>query len=730
MLKQYLIGSGLRFITFFVCTLMGLLLLRLPVVHAQTPVVAEQEDTKEQPMPGAGRTIKMARATWDTGWFQAEIFKQLLESLGYTVDGPRTRNNRDFYQAVAEGEIDLWINAWFPLHDTFVAPVRDQVEIVGFQVKGGALQGYMVDKKSADSLSITSLADFTRPEVVEAFDFNDNGKADLIGCNRGWACERVIEYHLDVYGLRTTVEQIKGDYSPLMADTVRQYNELNSSIFFYNWTPNWTNGVLRPAEDVVWIGVPYPSLPPEQSAFEDQTTIKGVVGCVADPCPLGFPPNDIRAVGNKAFFDANPAVRNLLESVVIPLTDISAQNALIFKGEDDNHDIRRHAQAWIENNQTFVNRWLEDAQAAYVVSGQLDQGVTPSAPAAEEIPPVEQPVLRVAIKTFEPFVIYDVKTRQYTGFSIELWEKLAAEMGVEYNLYGVNSIAKLLDEVQRAAADIATAGIGITSQREQYLNFSHPYFQSGLQIMVADKDNGLWDDSLALPFSVIFSRPMFNTLLFLFISLLISAHIIWFFEKDENPEFPQSYKKGIWESFWWSAVTVTTVGYGDKTPKGIVGRVFGLVWMFVGLFVLGYFTAGVAATFAVQEVVGHITGPDDLFGKQVATIKRSTAAEYLAQQGIRHQTFEHEEGAYNALIAGEVDAVVYDAPVLQHYALDEGLGQVKVVGLVFQAQNYGMALPVDSPYREALNLALLRLIERGEYQELYSKWFGGEEFSQ
>ena len=78
----------------------------------------------------------------------------------------------------------------------------------------------------------------------------------------------------------------------------------------------------------------------------------------------------------------------------------------------------------------------------------------------------------------------------------------------------------------------------------------------------------------------------------------------------------------------------------------------------------------------------------------------------------------------------QVDAVVYDAPVLQHYASHEGSGQVKVVGVVFQAQNYGITLPVGSPYREDINLALLRLMERGEYQELYSKWFGGEEVSQ
>jgi ABC-type proline/glycine betaine transport system substrate-binding protein len=66
------------------------------------------------------KTVLMARATWDTGWFQAEIFKQLLEELGYAVAEPKTQDNQDFYRLAAEGDIDLWPNGWFPLHNTFI----------------------------------------------------------------------------------------------------------------------------------------------------------------------------------------------------------------------------------------------------------------------------------------------------------------------------------------------------------------------------------------------------------------------------------------------------------------------------------------------------------------------------------------------------------------------------------------------------------------------------------
>ena len=247
----------------------------------------------------------------------------------------------------------------------------------------------------------------------------------------------------------------------------------------------------------------------------------------------------------------------------------------------------------------------------------------------------------------------------------------------------------MLDEVERGAADAATAGIGITSNRETTLNFSHPYFESGLQILVAKKDRSLWGDSVATLLRGFFSPRLFGALGFLLMALLAAAHIIWYVEKDNNPDFSSSYWPGIWEALWWSAVTSTTVGYGDKIPKSFIGRAVGLIWMFTGLFVLASFTAGVATTFALQEVEGHISGPEDLFGKRVATVRRSTAAEYLALQGLHAQLYEREEDAYQALLDGEVDAVVYDAPVLQHYAAGEGAGQVEAVGLVFQTLDYG-----------------------------------------
>ena len=684
--------------------------------HAAT--LGEQSPSNEDmALPGDGRTVVMARATWDTGWFKAEVFKQLLEALGYAVDGPQTMDNLPFFMAAAQGKVDLWVNSWFPSHYSYLRDnrVKGKVVPVGFQVKAGALQGYLIDKKSAQLHGITNLKDFQNTNIAQIFDRDGNGKADLIGCNPGWACGKEIAHHLTAYGLNNTVEQVQGDYSPLIADTIARYQN-GEPILLYTWTPNWTTGKLVPGKDVIWLEVPFPSLPEGQKHLEDQITVKGVPGCVTDPCSMGFPPSDIRVVANTEFLEQNPAVRRLAEVVKIPLEDIDTQNARMIDGEDYNEDIRRHAQEWIHKNRTKVGQWLKTANAGIVPQKRVTS--------TTEIVEVKKKAkaLRVAIKRLEPFVIYE--DRRYTGFSIDLWEKIANEMGIKYDLYGVNTTAKLLDEVKRGAADVAIAGIGITSKREQDLDFSHPFFESGLQIMVSGDFEAPLGTILTKIFSILLSPGLIYGIGVFLIVIFAAAHIIWLLERRHNPQFSKGYFRGLWQSIWWAVVTVTTVGYGDKTPKGGMGRLFGLFWILAGYFVFAYFTASVTTTFTVRKLRGAINGPEDLFGKKVATVERSPAAEYLTGQGISTIKLEDIRKAYHLLEAGKVDAVVYDAPVLQHHTLKKGQGRVKVVGLIFQRQFYGIALQVNSPLREKINIALLKLVEKGEYKIIHDRWFG------
>jgi glycine betaine/proline transport system substrate-binding protein len=317
-----------------------------------------------QHLPGKGVKVQPARATWNTGYFQEALVRAGLEELGYNVKKPKELQNPLFYQSLALGDVDYWANGWFPVHEGQLPKnFYDKGEKVGYVVKSGGLQGYLVSKKDAEKFNIKSLDDFKRPEVKEAFDANGDGKADLTACPAGWGCEQTITHHLDVYDLKEHVNPIKASYSASMADALARYNS-GKPVFFYTWAPNWTIFKFKPGEDVVWINVPEIIPTEAQKDQVDRLTASGITGAVSDPINLGFVVADIQIVANKKFLAENPAAKEFFKHFTLPLGDINAQNTLMEEGEKSQKDIERHSQAWIKKNQETWNSWLEAARNA------------------------------------------------------------------------------------------------------------------------------------------------------------------------------------------------------------------------------------------------------------------------------------------------------------------------------------------------------------------------------
>lgn len=315
-------------------------------------------------LPGKGVTVKPARATWNTGFFQEALVRKGLEELGYTVKKPKDLQNPIFYKTVTLGDVDYWTNGWFPMHDAQLPKnFYEKADKYGYVVKSGGLQGYLVSKKHAEKFSIKSLDDFKRPEVKKAFDVNGDGKADLTACPPGWGCEEVIGHHMEIYGLEDHINPIKASYEAGMASALANYKN-GGPIFFYTWTPNWTVFKLKPAEDVVWINVPEIIPSDAQKDSVDRMTVSDVEGAVTDPIKLGFVVSDIRIVANKKFVAENPAVKKFFEVFNLPLVDINAQNTKMNEGEKSQKDIERHVDEWITNNQDKWKSWLEQARQA------------------------------------------------------------------------------------------------------------------------------------------------------------------------------------------------------------------------------------------------------------------------------------------------------------------------------------------------------------------------------
>jgi polar amino acid transport system substrate-binding protein len=313
----------------------------------------------------------------------------------------------------------------------------------------------------------------------------------------------------------------------------------------------------------------------------------------------------------------------------------------------------------------------------------------------------EDAPLRVATKLFPPFVMAQGDT--FTGFSIQLWEAIAQETGLDYELYEVETVADQLNAVQTGEADAAVAGISITAEREAVIDFSFPFFDAGLQILTRVEDA----TTLTSAIPALLSAESLQFLLVVIALTLVAAHILWWFERRTQSDFGKGYRVGIGQALWWSAVTV--VGFDDRPPSTLPGRLMALVWMFAGIFIIANLTATLSAGATVRELRSRINDIADLRDHRVVTVAGTTSAIYLATNGIGYRPVDHIDQAYELLLTGQADAVVYDAPVLRYFVNTEGAEVVQVVGQVFEPEKYGVALPANSPLRERINQAILRL---------------------
>ena len=329
--------------------------------------------------------------------------------------------------------------------------------------------------------------------------------------------------------------------------------------------------------------------------------------------------------------------------------------------------------------------------------------------------------LRVATRLVRPFV-YE-QQGQLTGFSIELWQEIARQLNIQSEFVVKPTVKELLDTVRSHNASLGIAAISITADREVDFDFSQPMFDSGLQVLTPVQGNrtGLVEAIIGS----LFSATVLLYVLAVALILFLMAHLVWWFER-RNPTgmlTHRSYFPGIFEACWWAASTLAT--QADQMPRAAVARIIAVAWMFMSVVFIAYFTAAVTSSLTVQQLRADINGPEDLPGKRVGSVHGSTSAEYLRQRNIEPVEFAKIEEAYRALDGNQLDAIVYDTPILLYYTAHEGKGKAQTVGAMFRKENYGIVFPSNSPLRKRVNEELLKLKESGTYDQLYVKWFGG-----
>lgn len=224
----------------------------------------------------------------------------------------------------------------------------------------------------------------------------------------------------------------------------------------------------------------------------------------------------------------------------------------------------------------------------------------------------DKPSVNVATDpSFVPFEMMDQETGEMVGFDMDIINEIADRAGFEVNLTTME-FNGIIPAVQTGSQEIAIAGITITDERAEIVDFSDPYYDSGLRIIV----------------------------------------------REDNDE-------------------VTTI--------------------------------------------------DDLEGMSIATKIGSTSYDYLTDKFGDDADITPYPGTsdmYMALLGRNVDAAFYDAPNVGYFSQTRGEGRTKVVGPLYEGQQYGIVFNQGSDWVEPTNEALAEMHEDGTYDEIYTKWFG------
>ncbi|MEM1173121.1 MAG: transporter substrate-binding domain-containing protein [Cyanobacteria bacterium P01_H01_bin.35] len=328
--------------------------------------------------------------------------------------------------------------------------------------------------------------------------------------------------------------------------------------------------------------------------------------------------------------------------------------------------------------------------------------------------------LRVGVAGSPPFVIKD---NSFKGISVEIWEELASWEKLEYELIPQDSVASSIDSITKGELDVIIGPISITSDRLELekVAFTQPYFLANIGLLITADRPTIW--SRVRPF---FGLAFISSVCLLIVLLFIVGNLLWLAERRRNTEqFPKDYWHGVGNGMWFAVVTLTTVGYGDRTPITKAGRIIAGVWMVVTMVTVSSLTASIATTLTLSlsnQRFLEFRSPEDIQDARISVVKGSTGERWAEFYGARISQTETLIDAINLLKSDEVDGVVFDVPALQYYLHNNPKERLKLSPVYFATEAYGFIIYPDSPLIKNLDIKLLEMKENGKIKEIESKW--------
>jgi polar amino acid transport system substrate-binding protein len=329
-----------------------------------------------------------------------------------------------------------------------------------------------------------------------------------------------------------------------------------------------------------------------------------------------------------------------------------------------------------------------------------------------------QPLI-VAVAESPPFAIQNADG-VWSGLSVDLWREIADQLQLRYDLREVD-LARIADLLRDRTVDAGLGAIAVSAEGEAVHDFSQPYHATGLSFAERSTGAPSWRSAMG---SALSPQLLVISALIVAGTILVGILIAVLERRHNAAEFGGPLRRGVASGVWWAAVTISTVGYGDTTPKTASGRSLAMAWMFVGAAALSIFTATVTSILTVSSLQSVVHVPSDLFRLRLGAVGGGGGAEFLAREHHAFTPFRTYEDALDALAEQRVDALVANRASLRYLVNGSWHGVLRVSPIVLEPISYAVALTSASPLRESIDQALLRIIEEDRWRDVERQYLG------
>ena len=321
--------------------------------------------------------------------------------------------------------------------------------------------------------------------------------------------------------------------------------------------------------------------------------------------------------------------------------------------------------------------------------------------------------LKIGYTTAPPFIVE--KNGNLTGINIWLWERVAKDLNLNYELVPMG-FSEMLDSLYTGGIDLSINPLTITGTRSKKMEFTHSYYAANSTIVTAEASSY---EKFIRFLKAFLNMNFIKGLMILMMIIFLFGLAGWYFERSKNPEHFRRGRDGIWDGIWWSAVTLTTVGYGDKAPKTRAGKLAALALMFGGLLFISGLTASIASSLTVYQLSNDPDSFNEFKDRKVGSVKETGTLQYLRSRFFNDITeYDGVADGLNAVKDGEIQAFMYDEPILKYrISEDTSLQDLNLLPVKFDLQFYAFGLPKEqNALEQIISQRILEIIETEEWQ--------------